>query len=90
VRTTVRLDDALLASAREYAARHRRSLNSVLEDALRELLDRHQRRAADRPHVDLVVVHGDGLLPGVDLDSSAALHELQDEDDAGRYRAATR
>jgi hypothetical protein len=86
VRTTVRIDDDLLSRAKQYAARHRRSLNSVLEDALRELLERHQRQPA-RTVIDLVVYRGDGVMPGVDLDSSAAVHELLDEEYAARRLA---
>jgi aminoglycoside phosphotransferase len=85
MRTTVRIEDTLLARAKEFAARNRRSLNSVLEDALREMLDRQQQRSS-RPPVDLVVHHGDGLLPGVYLDDNAALHNLMDEVDATGYR----
>ncbi|PZG32526.1 hypothetical protein C1I98_29265 [Spongiactinospora gelatinilytica] len=39
-RTTFRLDDSLLEEAKAYAAEHGRSLNSVMEDALRQLLNR--------------------------------------------------
>jgi hypothetical protein len=87
VRTTINVDDGVLARAKEFAARHRRTLNSVVEDALREMLARYEARA-ESPKVDLVVVTGDGLMPGVDLDSSAALHELLDEDAVIRYRRA--
>lgn len=87
MRTTVSIDDAVLARAKEFAARHRRTLNSVVEDALREMLERYQARA-EVPRVDLVVMTGDGLMPGIDLDSSAALHEVLDEDAVSRYRLA--
>jgi hypothetical protein len=39
-RTTVRIDEALLNEAKAFAARNGRSLNSVMEDALRQLLNR--------------------------------------------------
>jgi hypothetical protein len=85
MRTTVRIDDALLAEAKAYAARHNRSLTSVLEDALRELLNRHRDRT-ERAPVRLDVFHGDGLMPGVDIDSSARLHELLDQEQVERLR----
>lgn len=80
-RTTVRLDELLLARAKTYAAEHGRTFNSVMEDALRELLTRHERgeRATDEP-IDLVTFAGDGLMPGVRIDSNAALLDLMDED----------
>jgi hypothetical protein len=83
MRTTVRIDDALLAEAKAYAARHNRSLTSVLEDALRELLSRHESRS-ERPPVRLDVFYGDGLMPGVEIDSSARMHELLDQEQAER------
>jgi hypothetical protein len=83
MRTTVRIDDALLAEAKAYAARHNRSLTSVLEDALRELLSRHGERT-ERAPVKLDVFYGDGLMPGVEIDSSARMHELLDQEQVER------
>jgi hypothetical protein len=83
MRTTVRIDEELLTQAKEFAARHRRSLNSVVEDALRELLDRHQRQAV-RPQVDLMVFVGDGLMPRVELDPAGFVHEALDGQEVGR------
>jgi hypothetical protein len=81
----VRIDDALLAEAKAYAARHNPSPTSVLADALRELLNRHRERT-ERPDVRLDVFHGDGLMPGVEIDSSARLHEFLDEEQVERLR----
>lgn len=75
MRTTVNIDDALLAEAKIVAARTSRSLGSVVEDALREML----RRVADegaRPAFQLPTHGNGGLLPGVDLDDKEALAEL--------------
>jgi hypothetical protein len=79
MRTTINLDDALLAEAKQVAARTGRSLTDVVEDALRESL--HRRHRSARRHIELPVFGEDGLQPGVDLDDSAALLELMDEDD---------
>jgi len=49
----------------------------VGEDALRERLARRAALPSPEP-VRLVTVSGNGLLPGVDLDDSAALRELMD------------
>lgn len=86
MRTTVRIDADLLAEAKAYAARHNRTLTSVLEDALRALLSR-QDDDVDRQPVRLDVYFGDGLMPGVEIDSSARLHEFLDEEDVARFRA---
>lgn len=77
MRTTVRLDDRLLAAAKQLAAETGRTLTAVLEDALRETLARRSDRAQRRP-VRLKTVKGDGIRPGVDLDDTAALLDLME------------
>jgi hypothetical protein len=72
MRTTVRLDQHLLAAAKKRAAETGRTLTSVLEEALRESLQR-RARAAKRAPVKLRTVRGSGVRPGVDLDDSASL-----------------
>ena len=80
MRTTIRIDEALLRDAKHLAVRTGRSLTAVIEDALREALA-HQRHAAPRKPVELVTVGGLGLRPGVDLDDSASLLELMETPD---------
>src|SRR5437773_11130029 len=72
MRTTVRLDDRVLAEAKKYAAETGRTLTSVLEDALRETLARRSVRAKGKP-VRLKTVKGDGVRPGVGSDDPTAL-----------------
>lgn len=79
MRTTIRIDDELLAAAKALAARTHRSLNSVIEDALRESLARSQQRT--RKRVTLTTFGGNGLRAGVDLDDSVALYDLMDAAD---------
>ncbi len=50
----MRIDEALLNEAKAHAARQGRSLNSVVEDALRQLLNR-SAEAAQRPRVELPI-----------------------------------
>jgi plasmid stability protein len=80
-RTTVRIDDELLADAKAFAARHGRSLNSVVEDALRQML-RRARDTDDRAPVDLPVSGGGGLQPrwSPDMDVKEIVHILETED----------
>jgi hypothetical protein len=80
MRTTIRLDDELLAAAKVHAARTGRTLTSVIEDALRETLARQQEREEQEP-VKLTTVSGKGIQPAVDLDDSAALLTLMEESD---------
>jgi hypothetical protein len=72
MRTTVKIDDRLLAEAKTQAAISGRTLSAVIEDALRAALA-HRRRGADRRIVALPTFRSSRLLPGVDLDDSAAL-----------------
>lgn len=74
MRTTIRVDDTLLAQAKKTAAESGRTLTAVIEDALRESL---QRRPASRRAgpVRLTTVDGKGPQPGVDLDDTAGLLE---------------
>lgn len=66
MRTTVTIDDELLAQAKVLAARTRRTLGSVLEDALREQLRRAQLREATDTF-DLPVAGDPAGTPLVDL-----------------------
>ncbi|MDP3969159.1 MAG: ribbon-helix-helix protein, CopG family [Nocardioides sp.] len=79
MRTTVTIDDELLARAKVRAAETRTSLGSVLEDALRAHLD--EQVAPSAPAV-LPVFRPTtpGLLPGVDLDDSDALARLLEDE----------
>ena len=81
MRTTIRLDDHLMADLKKLAADTGRTLTRVIEDALREVLSRRQDQARRRP-VKLKTFRGSGVLPGVDLDDTAALQELMDRPDA--------
>jgi hypothetical protein len=78
MRTTVKIDDRLLVEAKTRAARSGRTLNEVVEDALREAF---ARRDAGGGRVELPVFRGGRLMPGVDLDDSAALLDLMDHPD---------
>lgn len=77
MRTTIRLDDDLLAKAKELAARTGRTLTAVIEDALRAALAQGRRRK--RPErIELPTFGCGGPLPGVDLDDSAALLDVME------------
>lgn len=72
MRTTIKIDDRVLAEAKVQAANSGRTLNAVIEDALREALAR-RHRGYERRAVELPTFRGSRLVPGVDLDDSAAL-----------------
>ena len=75
MRTTVRLDEHLLAAARKRAAESGKTLAAVLEDALRASLAQRGAQAKAKP-VRLKTVKGGGVRAGVDLDDSASLLDL--------------
>jgi hypothetical protein len=77
MRTTVRLDEHLLAAAKRRAAETGRTLTAVLEDALRESLARRRAHAKATP-VRLKTVKGSGVRARVDLDDSASLLDLME------------
>jgi hypothetical protein len=74
------MEDELLRRAKETAAKRNTTLTAILEQALREWLDR-QRRGKQRPRIDLPLSRcGGGLRPGVDLDDTADLLDRMEND----------
>ncbi len=86
VRTTVNIDPELLTQAKIAAARGRRPLGAVIDDALRAMLGERSDRGLDRPRVVLETDGGSGLQPGVDLEDKDLLAEVLGEN--AQFRAA--
>ncbi len=84
MRTTIRLEDALLRRAKAHAAAVGRSLNDFIADAVRAAL---APRAALAVAAELPTYRGRGVQPGVDLDDSAGLLDLMEAPGASRYPA---
>ena len=81
MRTTIKLDDALLAEAKTVAVATNRTLAKVVEDYVREGLARRRATTPART-MPLPTFDGGGLMPGVDLDDNAALLELMETEPA--------
>lgn len=77
MRTTVNIDEHLLAAARQLAVRTHRRLGDVVDDALRLLLARAEQGASTE--LDLPRYGGSGLRPGVDLEDKEGLDTLLEE-----------
>lgn len=77
MRTTLDLDDDLMRAAKARAASTGRTLTSLMETALRDLLEREQRVDEAPFQLRWVVVDG-GAQPGVDVADRDALHERMD------------
>ena len=75
MRTTLDLEDRLLRAARQWAARHDRTLTSIVEDALREYL---RPRPSGAFKLELLTKRGT-MRAGVDIDDRDALYDLMDE-----------
>jgi hypothetical protein len=76
MRTTVRLDGDLLSAAKQRAAAEHMTLTALIEDSLRQTLA--MRPAEPDERFSIRPFGGNGTLPGVDLDDSAALRDLMD------------
>lgn len=80
-RTTLRLDDDLLRESKAVAARRGITLTRLVEESLREKLDRQARVNRPRRPVELPTFEGGGgTRPGVDISDSKALWDLMDAD----------
>lgn len=75
--STVQLPDDLLKATEKFAAATHHDVNEIVEQALRDWLARRQITSPVR----LITYGRDGLLPGVNLDDSAALLALMDAAD---------
>jgi hypothetical protein len=83
VRTTVTIDDELLAEAKLIAARTHRTIGSVLEDALRRLIAEQAPARGDvRFSLPTFVPAEPGLRPGVDLFDAEQVAELMGENES--------
>ena len=77
VRTTIRLSPDLMRQLRHLAAESRRTLTSIIEDAVREVLARKNSKQL-RKRVVLPTFKGNGVRPGVDLHNNANLLDIMD------------
>jgi hypothetical protein len=80
MRTTVAVDDRLLAAAKRRGRERGQTLGQVIEDALRREL---AEPVPSEPVAVPVFRGGDGPLPGVDLRSNRALREALDRGASG-------
>ena len=68
------LEDSLHREAKAYAARHGTTLAGLIEEALRIRLSRKENSKRKRK-IRLRTFRGDGLQPGVSLDSMAGVYD---------------
>lgn len=81
MKTTLDLDDELLARAKAHAARERTTLTRLVEEGLGLRMRRRSR--TESPAKPLPVFRGrGGLRPGIDAASNRSLFEAAGDDDA--------
>lgn len=76
MRTTIDLPDHLLVEAKKNAAERRIPLTRLIEESLRSYLSEQRMRQAEVPDA-LPVLHDPAPLPGVDLNDTSRLWELE-------------
>ncbi len=72
--------------AKRKAAAEGRSLTALIEEAVRRVLNESAAAHKTRRILPPVSTATGGLMPGIDLDDTASLQELDDLDDARRLR----
>jgi hypothetical protein len=77
MRTTIQLDDALVAQATKLAQEQGCDLSHFIEETLRDKIA-PSLPIAPQPFVRVTTVGGQGVRPGVNLDNSAALLALME------------
>jgi hypothetical protein len=78
MRTTITIDDHLLAEVRRRAADLGKTVSQVIEDSVRDSLSR--RGDAEREPFRVVPFRGGAVRRGVDLDDNAALLALMEDE----------
>ena len=79
MRTTVRLDDALVREAKVRAAEQGITFTQLIDESLRERLATRSAEIGGEP-VELPAFGGGGLRPGVDLSDNRATRDLMDNE----------
>lgn len=78
MRTTVTISDDLLRKAKQVAAERSCTLSDIVQEALQKVFAQSRSAGRHRP-TRLSTFRGRGLLPGIDLDSSATLLDVMED-----------
>ena len=82
MKTTVEIADSLLSAARRLAAKEGTSVRALIEEGLRRVVDKRQRRGAFT--LRRVPFGGEGLSPDLSPDDWGAIRDRSYEDRGGR------
>jgi len=78
VRTTVSISDELLLEAKRASVERSCTLGEVFEDALKVALISRKKTGKRKVPLPFKTFSGNGVQPGVDLQSNQALNDLMD------------
>ena len=78
-RTTVRLDDSLIEAAKVRARMQNRTLTSLIEEGLRNVIAQPVVTEPRKRFVLPMSQVGGGPMPGVDISNNAQLLEIMEE-----------
>lgn len=76
MRTTLNIDDQILAIAKHRAIEQGVTLTFVVENALRDAFFKAEEKSAE---IHLLTVKGPGVKPGIDLDHASSLLDIMEE-----------
>ena len=76
MRTTLNIDDQILAIAKHRAIEQGVPLTRIVENALREAFINAEENSEE---IHLLTVNGSGVKPGIDLDHTDSLLNIMDE-----------
>lgn len=76
MRTTLNIDDQILATAKHRAIEQGVPLTRIVENALREAFFKTEENSKE---IHLLTVKGPGVKPGIDLDHTSSLLDIMDE-----------
>ena len=85
MRTTITLDDGLVADLKQRARAEGKSVSTVIAEALRAQLSKRMPSPKIAPF-RLITVKGGGLRPGVDVAKLKALDKIEDIERRKRRR----
>ena len=89
MRTTVRLENALLDLAKNEAKNRNQTLTSLIEQGLRLVLAQGQPVPRRQRIILPICRAGGGLVPGLDINDSASLHDILGATPGGSNQAST-
>ena len=76
MRTTLNIDNQILAMAKHRAIEKGVTLTHIVEDALRDAFSKKEENNAN---IHLLTVKGPGVKPGIDLDHASSLLDIMEE-----------